>query len=88
MQKSESRVLGMELAGFNPLDHFSPEQVKKMRNMEPEESYYSKWTTIQVDRCVKDNIQEAHKKSDIKLQGHFVDLIIKLGLMSYEKLQV
>ena len=34
MPKLESK-LGMELAGFDPLDYFTPEQVSKMRNMEP-----------------------------------------------------
>ena len=29
------RKLGMELAGFNPLDFFSLEQVEKMRSMKP-----------------------------------------------------
>jgi len=35
MPKLESK-LGMELAGFDPLEFFSPEQVAKMRSMEPE----------------------------------------------------
>ena len=31
-----TRTLGMELAGFDPLKFFSPEQVEKMRSMKPE----------------------------------------------------
>ena len=37
MQKSENK-LGMEIAGFNPLEFFSPEQVEKMRSMKADSS--------------------------------------------------
>ena len=34
MPKSENKKLGMELAGFDPLEFFTAEQVAKMRSMQ------------------------------------------------------
>ena len=86
MPKLESRVLGMELAGFDPLKLFTPEQVEKMRSMEPEFKQPTKWENICVPGEIKKEFLEDFKKYNFEHKSEFFKIIYKLGIKTYEKL--
>jgi hypothetical protein len=92
MLKLENSKLGMELVGFEPLEFFSPEQVKLMRSMTVEPSigirrFKKDWTTLTVKKETRDNLQDEFLKSGFKIKQLFVDNIIQLGIKTYEAIK-
>ena len=88
MQKLESRKLGMEIAGFNPLDTFTPEQVEKMRSMEPEYSKPRQWMNIAVASEFKDEFLEEFERLGFESKAEFIKMMFRLGVKTYEAIQV
>lgn len=86
MPKLGNKQLGMETAGFNPLDHFPPEQVEKMRNMKPEDKHHMIYESTSVSRETKKKLKMLYKETSYKTQTEFIDYILKLGMAKYEEL--
>jgi len=86
MQKSENK-LGMELAGFDPLDHFSSEQVEKMRSMKLKSNRPVKWANICVDEIFKEEVMEDFKRLNFKSKSEFFKTIYRLGVITYEAIE-
>jgi hypothetical protein len=82
--------LGMEVAGLNPLNFFSPEQIEKMRAMTDGTFRYQKATanivTLNVHNDIREKLRDARGMSKLPFKSaiNFADLIIQLGIKTYE----